>query len=52
MRCIVCKTNETEGRNNYCSECFSTAISELDEKYGRASETREDHQEAPASNPE
>lgn len=33
MKCIICNVNETEG--NYCSECFSKAIIELDEKYGK-----------------
>lgn len=34
MKCIVCRTNEVSGRNNFCDECFRTKIEILDRKYG------------------
>ena len=35
MKCVVCQVNETEGTNNYCSQCFKTRIDELDRRYGK-----------------
>ncbi len=54
MKCIICKLNDTEGRNNYCASCFSMAIDELDRKYGKGkgpSIPAKESREALASNP-
>ena len=51
LHCVICKERTEDPTHDYCDRCFNSSIEELDRKYGRASETREDHQEALASSP-
>jgi hypothetical protein len=48
--CILCGSEVKNPLFDFCEKCFKTSIAELEEKYlkRRASQTREDHQEAPS----
>jgi hypothetical protein len=48
--CIICGSVTRHPLFDFCEECFNTPIEELQKRYERkrASQTREDQQEAPS----
>ncbi len=53
INCIICGEKTEHPSHDYCQNCFTSMIQELDEKYSKreASQTHQDHEEAPDSEP-
>ncbi len=53
INCIICGGKTDHPSHDYCQKCFSSTIEELEKRYSKreASQTREDHREAPDSEP-
>ena len=53
IKCVICGEKTEHPSHDYCKRCFTSAIEELEKKYSKreASQTREDHEEAPDSEP-
>jgi len=48
--CIICGSKTKHPSFDFCDGCFNMSIEEIEKRYleKRASQTREDHQEAPS----